>query len=136
MCYSGTDMTFRMYIILMSLATFFAWAAWAVILWNTNPFEAGLIGFVMFYLTLFISLVGTLTLLGVSYRVLVRQRRDVVSREVRISFRHAVVLSLLGVTALAVSAQGKLRWWMVVLLILAGTALEYLFLIQEEARRS
>ena len=129
-------MTFRMYIALMSLATLFAWVAWGVILWNTNPFEAGITGFVMFYVTLFISLVGTLTLLGVSYRVLLRNRRDVISREVRISFRHAVVLSLLGVVALALSAQGMLRWWMVLLLILAGSGLEYFFLIKEEARRS
>lgn len=121
---------------IMGVATAMAIAAWAFVVWSTNPEEAPAIGFVMFYVTLLMSLVGLLTVGGVGYRVLILGRRDVVSREVRISFRHAVFLSVIAVVALASSASGRLRWWTFFLLIVVVSAIEYVFLVKEEARRS
>ncbi len=120
----------------MSVATALAAGAWLFVLWSVNPFEASAAGFVMFYLTLLMSLVGLLTIAGVGYRVLILRRTDVVSREVRISFRHAVFLSLIAVIALALSAAGWLRWWTIIGLIAIVSVVEYVFLVKEEARRA
>ena len=129
-------MTFRMYMLFMSVATALSAGAWLFVMWSVNPFEATASGFVMFYLTLLMSLVGIFTIAGVGYRVLILRRTDVVSREVRISFRHAVFLSLIAVIALALSAAGWLHWWAVLALIATVSVVEYVFLVKEEARRT
>lgn len=128
-------MTFRIYLMFMAVATALAGFAWGVIVWNTDPFETGFAGFFMFYLTLFMVLVGSLTILGSIYRVHVLKRKDVLIREVKISFRHAIALSFAGIAALALSASGRLHWWSLLILIAVLTIVEYVFLVKEEARR-
>src|SRR5689334_2085133 len=129
-------MTFRMYLVFMTIATILSWGAWVLVLNTTNPQEAGMAGFLVFYVTLLLSLVGTLTLFGTAYRVLFLRREGVMAREVRIAFRHAVLLSIAAVTALVLSAQGWLTWWALLLLLIAMSILEYVFLLREEGRRS
>jgi hypothetical protein len=101
-----------------------------------NPYEVGVGGFILFYVTLLFGLIGTLTLAGMGYRILLLRRSVMVTREVRISFRHAVFLSAVAVAALVLSAEGWLNVWVFVVSILVMSVLEYLFLLREEARRS
>ncbi|MFA5935369.1 MAG: hypothetical protein WC787_00720 [Patescibacteria group bacterium] len=129
-------MTFRVYIAFMSAATVLSWGAWLLVLTNTNPDEAEIWGFGLFYLTLLLGLIGTLTLIGMAYRILILNRGGIMAREVRIAFRHAVFLSCVAVAALILSAQRFLTWWMFILLIIGMSVVEYLFLLREEARRS
>ena len=129
-------MTFRIYLMFMAVATALATFAWGVIVWNTDPFETGITGLLMFYLTLFMTLVGALTILGSLYRVHILKRKDVLIREVKISFRHAIALAMAGIAALVLSAQGKLHWWSFLILIVTFSIVEYLFLVKEESRRS
>lgn len=128
-------MSFRIYLALMSVATLASWLAWVVVVLNTNPFETSTLGFVLFYITLLLGLIGTLTLAGLSYRVLVLKRHDVLMREVRVSFRHAVLLSIIAVLALGLSAYGLLKWWAVSGLVVVMLITEYVFLIKEESHR-
>ncbi len=128
-------MSLRQSLLLIALGTVLAWAGWVVVLMNTDPSQAGVSGFALFYLTLFTSLVGVFALLGVGFRVYVAKRKDVVLREVRIALRHAVLLSAASVAALAISAHGWFRWWVLIVLILGVSAAEYLFLLREEPRR-
>lgn len=121
--------------IFMLLGTFLSWSAWGLVIWNMDPTEAGIAGFVLFYLTLLMSLVGTMTLLGVVYRVMLLKRHALVMREVRIAFRHAILISLVGIISLILSGLGFLRWWAITAMILLVCGLEYLFLIGEESRR-
>ncbi|MEO5927292.1 MAG: hypothetical protein ABIO72_01185 [Patescibacteria group bacterium] len=129
-------MTFRMYLVLMTIATILSWGAWVLVLNTTNPQEAGTGGFVIFFVTLLLSLVGTLTLFGTAYRVLFLRRSGVMAREVRVAFRHAVFLSIAAILALFLSAQGWLSWWALLLLLVTMSAVEYVFLLREESRRS
>src|SRR5437867_2692359 len=114
-------MTFRTYLALMAVATLLSAFAWTVVVWSTDPYQAGVTGFLMFYFTLFLALVGALTIIGTLYRIVLLKRNDVVSREVKISFRHAVALSVSGVTALLLSAQGRFHWWTLLVLIVVMT---------------
>lgn len=125
-----------MYLVFMTLATILSWGAWVLVLNTTNPQEAGTAGFLVFYFTLLLSLVGTLTLFGTAYRVLFLRREGVMAREVRIAFRHAVLLSISAIVALVLSAQGWLTWWALLLLLVAMSVVEYVFLLREEGRRS
>jgi len=128
-------MSFRSYLFLMALCTLLAWIAWVLIMLNVNPEEAGAGGFILFYITLTTGLIGSLSLAGILYRVVLRNRKDVVIREVKTSFRHAVLLSLVAILALILSAQGKLHWWVLVVLIIVASVIEYVSLMLHGARR-
>ncbi len=128
-------MTFRAYLVLMGLSTAMAWIGWAIVLFNINPFETGLPGFAIFYITLCVGMVGILTLAGILYRVRLRKRQTVISREVKISFRHALLLTAVSVIALILSQQGVLHWWVLIVLIAIAAILEYLSLLVQYARR-
>jgi hypothetical protein len=119
----------------MLLSTGFAWAAWLIVLCNVNPAETGIFGFVLFYITLVTGMIGSLSLVGVFYRVVLLKRRDVVSREVKVSFRHALLLSAVAVSSLALSSQGLLHWWVLLVLILVASMFEYASLLVQQARR-
>ncbi|MFA6100275.1 MAG: hypothetical protein WC750_05430 [Patescibacteria group bacterium] len=128
-------MSFRWYVILMGVGTALAWIAWLFVLQAMNPDEAGLTAFIFFYTTLFLSCVGTFSLLGLLYRIGVRHREAVLAREVRISFRHAILLSLVGTTALWLSAHRSLTWYWLITLILTVGVIEYLFILVQASRR-
>ena len=129
------SMPLKDYLLLMSIATGLAWGTWVYVLVQVDPQEAGLIWFALFYVTLFASAVGTLAIFGSLYRIVLRKRRHLVAREVRIAFRHAVMVSAAAMVALVLSTQNLLSW--VTLAFLFGTVglLEYLFLLVQESRR-
>ena len=127
-------MSFRNYIYLMIAGTLLAWLGWGIVIWSTNPLEAGVMGFVLFYLTLLMGLVGLITLLELLVRVSVL-RRAVVLREVKVSFRHAVLLSIVSILALCFSSQGWLSWWVLVVFIAVAVVLEYVSLLIQHSRR-
>ena len=129
-------MNFVWYMWSMAFGTFLAWGGWSAVLLNVNPDEGGFIAFLLFYLTLLVSLIGTFTLLGIVIRVYVKKRTHVIIREVHIAFRHAVFLGTMAVVSLGLSAHGWLKWWVFLLLLAAIALLEYVALIIQEGRRA
>ncbi|OGL73775.1 hypothetical protein A3E39_03510 [Candidatus Uhrbacteria bacterium RIFCSPHIGHO2_12_FULL_60_25] len=127
-------MGLRTYVLLMAIGTFLAWMAWIVIVMNVNPMEAGFLGFFMFYLTLAVSLVGSLALIGTFFRIIILKRHEVPSREIRIAFRHAVLFAGVAIVSLLLAANGLLRTWHVVALIAVASIVEYLFLQAQQGR--
>jgi Ca2+/Na+ antiporter len=130
-----SGMTFPAYLWTMGATSLLAWAAWALVIFRVDPGETGVLGLGLFYVTLFAGLVGALAVGGVLYRVLVLKRHQLVMREARISFRHALMLSFVAVGSLALSAQNLLTWWNILGVCLFVGAIEYLFVSIEESRR-
>ncbi|MFA5185325.1 MAG: hypothetical protein WC551_02470 [Patescibacteria group bacterium] len=129
-------MSFRTYIYLMAIGTLMAWVGWGIVVLNVNPVESGALGFGMFYLTLLMGLLGIITLFELLIRLYALKRRDVVIREVKVSFRHAVWLSLVSILSLVFSSQGWLSWWVLIVFIVVAAVLEYVSLIIQHSRRS
>lgn len=128
-------MSFRWYVILMGMGTGLAWVAWVIVLMTMNPDEAGLTGLLFFYSTLFLSCVGTLALVGILYRVGIRKRSEMITREVRLSFRHAVLLSAVAVIALWLSHNQHMTWYYLGLLGLVTICIEYVFMVIQRSHR-
>jgi len=128
-------MSFRWYLILMGVGTTMAWVSWIFVIETMNPVEAGPTAFAFFYMSLLLALVGTLSLAGLIYRIGVRKRYAVLAREVRISFRHAILLSLGGTVALWLSAHRSLSWYWLLLVVALIAGTEYIFLLIQAARR-
>lgn len=119
----------------MGVGTTLAWVAWLFVIQTMNPQEGGPTVFLFFYFTLFLVLVGTLSLVGLIYRVGLRRKSLVLAREVRVSFRHAVLLSLGGMTALWLSSHKHMAWYWLLLVIVLIASIEYVFLLIQASRR-
>jgi len=120
-------MTFRQFLIFMTLATIAAWSAWIVVLWSIDPSRSGSPGFLFFYATLALALLGTLTIVGAGIRAWAR-RDEVLSRHVAKAFRQAFLFTALVITSLILLSQGLFRWWTATLLILLLAIVELVFL--------
>ena len=102
-------MTFRFYLFIMTLATVAAWIAWVIVINAIDPVRAGVLGFILFFVTLAIALIGSLSILGIGIRVWLRPEGSI-ARQTSRSVRHAVLLTLLFSLSLLLASNGLLRW--------------------------
>ena len=120
-------MRFKDFVILMGMMTAVAWIAWGVVLFSIDPTKAGSLGFFLFYLTLVISLIGTLTLVGTGARF-VLQKDELLSRLVVRSFRHSILLSFLLVASIILLSWQLFTWWLMFLFIMVLALVELIFI--------
>lgn len=125
-------MTLRHYLIVMSGATLISWFAWALVLMNTNPFEATFLIYLIFYASLFVSLVGTVSTVGLAIQIWFFKQDAPQFRQVKKTFRQGVFLATLLIVALFLESQRLLTWWNILLLILAFTFFELFFVTNKE----
>ncbi len=125
-------MTLRQYLTWMTIGTIISWGAFWLVINYLHPGIAGTMGFFFFYLSMFLSVTGTLTVLGFAWRYF-RYRDDVLFRHVSISFRQGGLLGFMVVAAFFLEAKDLLTWWNLGLLIMGLTLLEFFWL---SARRN
>ncbi len=128
-------MGFRSFLLLMSCATLLAWLAWGVVLFEVNPLESGVLGLLLFYLTLFAACIGAFFLLGVGYRLWIASQKMLLTREVQTAFRQSILLALVGVVSLAFSASGRWSWGIFLIMIVLTLAVEYAFTVVQGSKR-
>jgi hypothetical protein len=121
-------MTLKEFIIWMLLGTLICWAAFGIVIYTTNPFEAGALAFIFFYITLILSMTGSLTLVGLFTRIFVLKRDDFVARRVTASFRQGIFLSFVLAAGLLLMSKDLLTWWNITLFVLGITLLEFFFI--------
>lgn len=111
--------------------SFLALGAWVFVLFNIDPYEAGVMGQIFFYFSL------GLFLMGIFVNILVWLRlkflgADQAIETMSLSFRQGFLLALLLIVLLVLRANEYLIWW-VGLLVVAGVFLiELIFLSKEE----
>lgn len=120
-------MTLRQYLLALTLGTALALAAATVVVIGIDPVTAGLFAFGALYITLGAASVGLITIVGTLWRVAKTDTEDVGDAVAR-SLRQAVFLSILGMTALYLSAHGYLTIWTTLLLVAFMTLVEFFFL--------
>ena len=120
-------MTIRAYLIIMACVSAFAWLGWFVILEAIDPTKAGILGFFLFFLTLAMAFLSSVTLLGTLVRVWMKNQ-EVVYRQVVRSLRQGLILTVLFLVSLALAGQGLLAWWVLLLLVLISAFFELFFL--------
>mgnify|MGYP001599085683 CR=1 FL=1 len=120
-------MTFRQYIMLMTIGTFLAACAWLFVVFRVDPITTGLVGRLIFFITLSMMLVGLFSTVGVGLRVILFRVDLIVHREVVKAFRHAVFFTSLIIANLILATFGFLRWWTMLLLILFFSLFELFF---------
>ncbi len=118
----------------MLILTVICWLAWAAVLFLVNPEETGLIGFILFYFSLFLAILGTASILGFVARA--RFRQGPVFKQVEVSFRQGVWLGMLAVSLLLLQETGLLRWWNGIFFFLFLVFLEFFFLSSRKKFKS
>ena len=127
-------MSFPAFIILMIITTIVSWSAWGVVIFSINPYEADFLGIIFFYISLFFSLLGTFSIIGSIIRKKL-VKKDILFRQVVISFRQAILFSLLIATALFLQSGRILTWWNILILVATLSVIE-LFAISKKASNS
>ena len=120
-------MSLKQYIIIMLIATLLCWGMFALVLLMINPFKAGILGFLFFYLSLFCATLGTGALIGLGIRQF-RESEEIVYKQVLISFRQGIFFAGLICGLLFLQSFRLLAWWNISLLIFALALLELFFL--------
>jgi len=121
-------MTLRQYLGFMAAGTALSWSAVVLMLLAIDPSQAHAVIIAVFFLGLFLALTGTLTLLGFSVRFWLLRKDFLVSRLVLVSFRQAVLLAALMISALYLQSRSLLSVFNAVLMVAAMTLLEFFFI--------
>jgi hypothetical protein len=128
-------MTFKQFLILLMAATALLWAGWVWTLFSVDPLATNWLGFLLFYLTLFLAATGTLCLAAVAVRKW-RQPNLMLYHVVARSFRQAVALSFFSLALLMLQGTRALRWWNALALLLFVAGLETIVLRRHDKRGS
>lgn len=122
-------MNVKVYSLIMLLATILAWLGFFMVIRSFDPNQANFSVFALFYGSLFVSILGSLALLGLGVRKIWHRKAMAARLIVTESFRQACILSIVLVIALWLQGYRVLTWWNIGLLVVAATTLEFLIII-------
>ncbi len=125
-------MSLQQYLTLMALATFVSYIVLASVLVYFDPFAAGTVALILFYASASLAAVGTFSLLGFFIRRSTTPQ-TIAFRDVVTSFRQAVLLSVLLISALLLKQLDLLGVAVVLGLIVVLTGIE-LFVISRKSQ--
>jgi len=122
-------MTLNSYFVSLGTATVLSWTAFLLVILRLNPFGEynASFTFSLFYLTLFMALVGTFTIVLAS---LYSMREGGLQMYVHIStaFRQGGLLAILFIGLLSLQGMSMLTWWDGLLLAGGIACVEFLLL--------
>jgi len=123
-------MTLKSYLWGLRISTVILFIAWAVVVGNVDPEKSGLIGKVLFYLSLFLFLSGLFILILTWIRRKM-EGDEMVFRQLGLNFREGILLAILVVGLLLLQSVKVLIWWDG-LLVTAGIFLVELYFLSRK----
>lgn len=117
-------MTLRHYLILMSIGAFICWLAWFFVIGSIDPTQTKFFGFLFFYLSLFLALTGTISVIGFLIKKIILKEDQVVFHHVKSTFRQGTLTALLIISGLILLQIKLLAWWSAILLVLLFASVE------------
>jgi hypothetical protein len=118
----------------MAIAAALCWGCFLFVINAVNPEMTNWIGFALFYISLFLAIVGTAAIIGFLVRFIFL-KKELAHSSVIIAFRQSILFALVLVVSLMLLAKNLFTWLNLVLLIAAISTLEY-FLISSTAHSS
>lgn len=119
-------MTLKSYLLSMSVITLICWSVFVFIINTINPFTTNSLGFILFYLSLFFALSGTVLLIGFLMRFIIF-RQKLAFHLVKVAFRQSFLLSLFLCILLFLFSQALINWLNLLLLLTVFIILEVFF---------
>ena len=124
-------MTLSTYLIGISVSTLLCWTAWGLTIINVDPQTTGSWGIVSFFISLFFAIVGTFTIIGFYLRLWFTSN-EYYYENITISFRQAILVSVVVVGLLGLQALRILNLFDGILFISSILLLEFYFLARRE----
>lgn len=103
-------MSLKTFLSIVGVCTALAWFSWYEVLQNIDPFANPELAF-LFYVTLALALIGTLTTAGLIARRLVVKDEDSLLRHFKQSARQAIFLTIAFLIVLILGSKGLFVWW-------------------------
>ncbi|MFC1612969.1 hypothetical protein ACFL23_01420 [Patescibacteria group bacterium] len=119
-------MTLKQFLTWMAIGTALCWSMFLLVLFRIDP-NTGNIAILFFYSSLFLSIIGALSIIEICVRIFLL-KKAIIFTQVKTSFRHSVMFSILFITVLFLQSKKLLAWWNILFLIIALTVLECLFM--------
>ena len=119
------------YLLLIFLATMLFWAAWILIILKVDPYIGGRNMIILFFISLFLSLTGLLTLIGFLLRIWF-SKNELINLYLRPSVRQAILISLCIIVLLSIQILRLVNIWSGLLIVLAILSLEFFFRTKKE----
>ena len=120
-------MTLKSYLWLMRVGTLVALGAWVSAVIYIDPQRAGILGQILFYLSLFLALAG-IFILFFSYLRRKFRRDEEIAKHLGVNFRQGVLLALLVIFLLILQSFRVLTWWDGLLAVAGVFLMELYFL--------
>ncbi|MEK7545271.1 MAG: hypothetical protein AAB551_04025 [Patescibacteria group bacterium] len=117
-------MSHSRYLSFIALAGAFSWIGFALVLFKLNPFESLGMSLSLFFITFFLALLCSFSLVGFYFRLFLN-RNEIYYEHINISLRQGLFLSIVVIIALALQLLGVLSWWTGLLLVFCMTLLEF-----------
>jgi hypothetical protein len=117
----------------MIFTTLVCWGIFVGVVMTIDPNTTNWPGFVLFYTSLFLSLLGTSTIIGFLFRFLML-KQQLAFRAVSEAFRQSFLFAILIIAALFLLSH-HLFTWMNIAFLIVGLALLELFLISYNRSR-
>ena len=121
-------MNLRQYITILALGTAVALSAWAIIVMSIDPFTAGALALVVFYVTLGSGLAGLLTIIGTVLRASRFPEAGAGVAVIR-SLRQGVLLSALIILSLVAMSMKLFSTPLLLVMIGILALIEFFFLV-------
>ncbi|PIZ58608.1 hypothetical protein COY23_00330 [bacterium (Candidatus Torokbacteria) CG_4_10_14_0_2_um_filter_35_8] len=119
-------MTLRNYLLGIAFSTVLCAVAFIFVIFNINPEETNSLGFILFYTSLALTLVGSFTILGFILRRIV-SKNEIIFAHVGVSLRQGVLLSICVIGILLLQSSRLLSLMTGGLLISSLSLMELFF---------
>ncbi len=126
-------MTLKSYLFVMGVLTLICWGIFIFVANLVDPEATNWFGFLLFYLALFLSLSGSIAIIGFLTRFATR-KKQLTFNLVKVAFRQSFLLSLFIIVLLILKSQHLFNWFNLFLLLVIFLILE-LFLISYKKSR-
>ena len=127
-------MTVRVFIVGSLVAAITSWTIWVAIIKFLDPVQAGIIGFLLFFLALFLATASTTGLVGYATRRLLASSQ-LSAYAVRTSLRQGILLGLFLDLLLLLQLLRFYQWWLALLAIATFIFIEFIFLGYDRTTR-
>lgn len=119
-------MTHHRYISIIAIAGILSWIAWSIVIFKLNPYETMEFALAFFFITLFIALSCTFSVVGFYFRIWLF-KNEIFYKHINIALRQGIFLSMIAVFALIFQMLRVLTWWSGFLLMFIAVLLEFYF---------
>jgi len=121
------NMSLRLYLFIMSIMTALCALAFGYIFFTVDPEITNSTGLALFYLSLFLSIIGAAAIIGFVVRFVIF-RQELVINSVKTAFRQSFFFAGFIVASLMLLSKNLLSWLNLLILIIGLSALEFFLL--------